>query len=169
MKYHKKIWLDLCHYLANQTLDDLTKYVFFKLLCEWLIKNMKSFGEELWKLYRFEAYVNYEPSDYPMECSDDSVKQTIDRITKLEPSSMNAIAMIIRDILWDLVAYKSDIECSNCGDDDFRVLYDEKLKQLVLSCDLCGWSQYYDGRKWLGDYFLVPAKFAELKANGYIK
>lgn len=169
MKNHEKVWLDFCQFLSNKAGNDLTKYYFYQLICGWLANNINSFGDELWKLYNFKVYIEYDPSDYPIESSDNRVQNTIDRVCNLKPSSIDAIAMIVRDLLWDMVAYKSDIECPNCGDDDFRVLYDIKHKQIVLSCDLCGWSQFEDGKNWQGDNCLVPAKVSELKASSYLE
>ena len=168
MKRHKIIWFELCEMLSKPQAVLLSKASLYASLSTWLEANIGTFGPEISAVYGFDSYVNYDPSDYPTESCEFSAQEIIHRIISLEPSSLDSVAMIIRDTLWDLIAYKSNRECLNCGDDDFRVLYDGNLDRFVMSCDLCGCSVFDDGSQWLGDPELKPANVRQLKANGYL-
>lgn len=168
MKSHIKIWQDFLERVSKLQTGDLTKKIFFEFLCSWLLNNTKAFGSDVWLSYKFESLVSCKPADYAIEYSEGSVGEAISRLKRLEPSSTGSIAMTLRDVLWDMLAYKCDVECSNCGDDDFRVLLGKGSKIVVLSCDNCGWAQFESGKRWSEDSSLIPANNSELGLAGYL-
>lgn len=168
MKKHVKIWQGFNEFLFNCGIEALTKEQLFKIICKWVSNQEINLGSELCELYALNSYIRCNPFEYPIESSDDDVSHMLGRISRFKPSSVDSILMFIRDILWNMIAYKSSIECSNCRDDDFRVLYDEKLNKIVLCCDLCGYSELENGDVWCSDSNLVPAKTVQLKNYGYI-
>ncbi len=169
MKSHISVWREFCDHLNSLQTDSLSKQDLFSCTCEWLAKNSGCFGEDIWRIYGLDIMLKVSPSDYPVKYSEDTVDQTVSGWKALKPSSIDSIAMTVRDILWDMLAYKSKVECPNCGDDDLRVLFDKQGKVNVLCCDLCCWSQFESGEKWSGKQNLVPANISQLMVSGYLR
>lgn len=163
----QKLWANFCGYLGDKK-DSLTELLLFQYICEWLINNSKMFSGMVWDDYQFDTYLKYLPSEYVMKLSEERLEQLINRMMLFSPSSLDSMAMMLRNILWDMVAFKSKVMCPNCGDDEMRVLYDVEEGVVILSCDLCCWSQYENGEKWEGSGKLVPSKVSQLKKSNYL-
>jgi transcription elongation factor Elf1 len=63
------------------------------------------------------------------------------------PRSYERPIVKVRDILWELLVFKSNSECSCCNDDNFRVMIDKKKTELFFTCDRCGCIQDIMGNK----------------------
>jgi len=67
-------------------------------------------------------------------------------ILRPEINSVEELIVKVSEIMWNLLVFKSDIECDNCKDDFFRVLTNKNEDKLYLSCDLCGNLKGYKGK-----------------------
>jgi len=70
-----------------------------------------------------------------------------------------------RDLLWELLAFKSNINCSICGDDDLRVLSNKNEEKLHLCCDLCGNHTNLEGEPVTSDVILFPAPYQVIQSS----
>jgi hypothetical protein len=156
--------------LNELDVKNLTKQEFYTALVEWLRchqkdfqkKTRKNLKENLWTSFGLDEYVSLDPLLYRVESAEDSVQEHVDAFNNWQPHSQESIAMVVRGILWDMVAFKTETQCPNCKDDDLRALFDPDTEEIILSCDLCCWAQSRYGKKWSGSHNLVPANKDQL-------
>jgi len=148
--------------LNELNLNGIEEECFYSAISSWLTENRKAFRDNIWETYGLGQLSELNPTLFKVECLEGSVDEHIRRFNNLEPSSLDSIAMIIRDILWDMVAFKTQVQCPNCQEDDFRALLEPKSEEVILSCDLCCWSQSLNGNKWSGSSNLIPANKGQL-------
>ncbi len=171
MRKMMNVWNKL---IEKIEIDDIkTNLDLYKIIKEWLIENKTKYFKNVYSDYDLDFFISLNPDDYAIDFSECSVEDSLTRIEKFEPRTIDNIVMITRDILWGMVAYKSKVECPNCTEDDFRVLYEQDTMKIVLSCDLCGWAQFEDGECFMakqGDsnQKLLPLKMEQLKGK-YVK
>jgi len=75
---------------------------------------------------------------------------------------------ILRDVLWELLVYKTDIQCSNCLEDRYRAMMDNETLQVYLSCDFCGKVTNLTGTKIILDKHLIPANKESLYSSNIL-
>lgn len=155
-------WKSFCSIFNELDVSTIDAKHFYSAISSWLIKNRKMFDDDVWKIYGLGKLSELNPSLYKVECLEGSVAESIDRWNNTQPSSQNSIAIIIRDALWDMAAFKTNIQCPNCQDDDLRALLEPDSKEIILSCDLCCWSQSSSGNEWSGSQNLIPANKDQL-------
>jgi len=162
MSSHKQLWDTFTTFLRSIELKNTSTVQFVSCLIGWLLSNRRAFPEESWNLYGLDQLTSIDCDRYEVEFTEESLHSTISRLVKQSPSSKDSITMIIRDVLWDCIVHKSEVECPNCGDDDLRVLVDSESREIVLACDICSWSQSKNGNKYVGDKKLRIAERSEL-------
>ena len=158
-----KIWKSFCNSVVSKENNIHSNQLLFLTITEWLKKNTRYFKNDEYSIYGLDAMTNVNPHDYPSDFYEESISDTILRIKLFNPTKTDNIAMIIRNILWNIIVYKSSKLCPNCKDDELRVLYDSNIKSVVLACDLCTYTENKDGKKWKGKCILTPAKIEFIK------
>ena len=167
-KKHIALWIDFREALAKSIHNGSTKAELFKVLVQWLSSHKQAFQKRLWAIYQLDTYVDYDPFLYPLDLSEETVKQIVDRAYRFEPLSSEGIILFIRDALWDMVAYLTNNSCIYCGRYNVRVLFDELNDMPILSCDLCGLSYFESGERWREPHYLIPTTTLNLRRFGYI-
>lgn len=162
MSLHNRQWNSILSMLNELDIKKLTKQEFYAAISKWLVSNKNAFKEQLWTSYGLDKLSSLDPSLFNVESSEGSIEENISRLNNLQPSSQDSIVVIIRDILWDMAAFKTDIRCPNCKDDDLRALLDPDTESIILSCDLCCWSQSNSGTQKLECQNLIPANKLQL-------
>ena len=146
-----RLWSGLISSLMDCVGSD-DKEGYFQAIAGWTIKHRRDFEPSIWHDYGLEMLANLRPRDYPIALSDQDVSDDIDRLSSMQPTSTDNIAMLLRDRLWNLVTFRSNVECPSCGDEDLRFLFAPSATppSLILTCDQCAWTQFRDGREWDG-------------------
>ncbi|UAA37615.1 hypothetical protein KIH87_12935 [Paraneptunicella aestuarii] len=158
----KKVWNSFCREIEKLNSDTATIEELFTAITRWLSNNKKSFPEDIWSIYKLDFYTELDVREYYLGVSEDSVSLLIERLRKITPHSVDRVAMIVRDVLWDCSTFKTHIQCPNCKDDDLRIMVNEIDNKIVLACDICLWAQFEDGKQVRGQKKLRPAKKFEI-------
>ncbi len=161
------LWKNFLRELNEFKDKEVSKIDFFNFIVKWLRDNKKGFQKREWESYKLDNYLNYDPSIYKIESSELDIGDCINSWNLTTPSSKITIAMFLRDALWDLIVFKIELECINCGDFCAEIMFDDEEEIIVLSCVQCDYSQDKKGEKWSKHYHLVPANKLQLELHGY--
>lgn len=164
----RKLWSSLTERLSRLP-DNAAKAEYGSALAEWVRENRIKIGSDLLARYGLDRLTVLSFDEFPVEDADLNVAVERTNVSKQRPSSVEVIAMLVRDQIWNIIAFKTRIECLNCGEDKLRALIDPGTDDaLVLACDLCGWAQDERGRPWRGQPGCRPAKTSELRGRGFL-
>lgn len=164
-----RIWSNLRRILEALP-RPLSKRRYFGALAKWIKEDSTLLGTQTATQYGLDWLSTLEPEDYPVELAGMVVSEEIASLIRQEPTTLDTIAMFMRDQLWPLATFKTSTECPNCGEDELRVLVDSvPPRELVLACDSCGWAQNDEGRKSDVKGTCRPATIAELRARGFTR
>lgn len=162
------IWASLMSTLSALN-GEATRTVYYRTIAGWIRDHESDIPGEVWESYGLATLADLCVDEHAIEFSEQEVSADIARLREFEPKSMDNIAMLLRDRLWNMAAFKTDRDCPSCGDDELRVLFDQDSvpPRHVLACDTCGWAQWPDGRKWTGRPTVRPATLRELEEGGF--
>lgn len=73
----------------------------------------------------------------------------------------------IRDLLWLLLTYKTDIQCARCDEDEMRVLATKDQATIFLSCDRCGFITNHQGESISKTEILYPLSYKKAIELGF--
>lgn len=130
----RKIYLDI---------NNLSSYRnYYNALRLWVKKNSKYFDKEIQSQTRLKILLDLDLDKYLVSSPDLSLDMEKKRMDNIDLSSINIMLMIICDTLWDMVTIRSEKNCLNCGDGDFRYIkvnWDEHSDgKIILECSICG-------------------------------
>lgn len=128
-----------------------------QLLQSWLKAHLADWSAQLCERWGLERLAAMDLSRFPIEESSLEPDEEIRQLTSVQPTSMELLAMRLRDIFWAGITIESAVVCPRCSETLLRVLEDPDSESLVLSCDLCAWSQTTQGTPWKGAFPLQPA------------
>jgi hypothetical protein len=83
-------------------------------------------------------------------------------VRRLHPRNERAAVADLHELGWDLVTIRSSRRCPQCEEGYLQPLLDPESGEIILSCDLCSWSETMDGQEWNGPSQLVPAPTSKL-------
>lgn len=63
------------------------------------------------------------------------------------PVKLDQAVAIVSEILWELVAFKSERNCKLLRNDNLRVLTDASRKEIIFCCDRCSYTENMEGIK----------------------
>lgn len=95
----------------------------------------------------YDLYIRYFECIDVLDYRYSEVWFNIDNVIKydlLNPkqNDIESIASSCKDVLWELVAFKSNIECIVCEIENYRVLTDQNRGNVFLVCDNCLHAQH---------------------------
>jgi len=128
-----------------------------QLLQRWLKAHLADWSAQLRERWGLDRLAAMDLSRFPIEDSSLDPDEEVRQLTAVRPTSMELLAMRLRDIFWAGVTIESTVVCPRCSETQLRVLEDPDSDSLVLSCDLCAWSQTTQGKPWKGPVPLQPA------------
>ncbi|MEN7550420.1 hypothetical protein AAG747_21050 [Rapidithrix thailandica] len=156
----------------EQQRDELNRESLLIILFDWIRGIKKIKDSKVQNLYHeYLAYFE-EVSDLdgilnikPWYSLQELIEYDILKSTEL---SFERPIVKVRDVLWELLVFKSDKECPCCGDDNLRAMTYKGQKELFFCCDICGCIVDEDGGRKEVDDKLYPAPFelVELKKIG---
>lgn len=88
-------------------------------------------------------------------------------IVKCKIDSVSRLIVKIRDLLWMLLVFKTDIQCSRCDEDEMRVLSGKDQSSLFLCCDNCGLISTVNGDPISVQEILYPITDQKIKEAGF--
>jgi hypothetical protein len=163
-----KLWSSLTKALSSLP-PAATAADYFSSLAAWVQEYSAELGPTLMKRYGLDALSSLNVGEFPTEYSQVEVEVEVRSLASQSPSSIEVVCMLVRDKLWELVAFKTAVPCPNCGEDELRALVDPGVvDRLVLACDFCGWAQLQDGTVWTGSPECRPATTCELARWGLL-
>lgn len=109
-------------------------------LLDWALKFKNSNDKVICDLYAdyFKYYERLNPYDYNFDEKWYDLDELLDKILDTDTNDYRRPIVIVRDILWEIIAFKTDILCENCDQDEYRLFEClQNSKNLVLCCDNC--------------------------------
>jgi len=102
-------WRDICSMLKNFEELSGSSQDLYSAFCKWLRDNRNHFDKKTWEAYGFDKYISLNPSLYVAEFTEGTVKDNVERFARNKPNSIDTLGMFIRDILWDIIVFKTNI------------------------------------------------------------
>lgn len=128
-----------------------------EFLQQWLKSHLMSWSGDLRERWGLDEFAELDLSNYLIEESSLDPEEEVRQLKSVPPTSMELMAMRIRDIFWAGITVEATITCPRCGEAQLRILEDPPSDAIVLSCDLCAWSQTSHGEPWHNARYLKPA------------
>lgn len=163
-KLARQLWTDLAQQLGALE-RPATVQGLVQVVLAWTRKHLVRFGP-LAARYGLDDLVCCDPAAQPIEYSDMSAEEEIERFGAVPAASLEALAMRVRDLLWGVLVYRTHRQCPRCDGDRLRALHGETTG-VVLSCDACGFACDADGNEWTdaGEEKLRPMATTDLKVH----
>ena len=77
-------------------------------------------------------------------------------LLKSTPETLESAAVVARDILWEIVAFKTDRDCKVLPVDNLRILTDEQKQDVFFCCDVCFYTEDINGIRVEIDSIVYP-------------
>ncbi len=142
---------------------DSTRETQLMHLQQWLANNIKSWSKSIRRDWSLDDYSLIRLPDYPTEESTLNLREEFLRLQAVPPTTLDQLAMRVRDIFWQGLTTLSDTTCARCGVLPLTRLEEPVSHMVVLSCDNCCWSQTLNGARWTGGVRLQPASRQTLR------
>jgi len=123
----------------------------------WLKAHLANWSVELRNRWGLNELSDIELGAYPIEDASLDPEEELRQLNAVPPTSMENLAMRIHDIFWVGITVESTVTCPRCGELQLLVLEDPRSSEIVLSCDLCAWTQTSTGEPLHGAPHLKPA------------
>lgn len=137
-------------YDRKETLLNFENY--YIALVSWVKENMNILRDDIENEKRLLVLLDINPHDYVVENPELSLSLESKRLGSRQFETIAEMLMSIDGTLWDMVTIGSGKDCPNCIDDELRyVIAEDKssnLKEVILECDTCGWTEHMNGKKW---------------------
>jgi hypothetical protein len=163
----KQLHLDLSQRLEELS-EDLSTSRLLECLQDWLRQELGNFSSETVQRYRLAEFATIELGRYPRQRSTMNPAEEIRRLIAVSPSSMETLAMFLRDVLWAGITVSSGVWCPNCDCAELVTNFDETSQKIVFACDRCIWAQTPEGAPLGPDCHLVPATNIVLEQFGAV-
>jgi hypothetical protein len=133
------------------------RLAFLEQVAAWARSHRDACRTETLEQLGLDRLLELDLARYPTGSSALDPADELASLRRAPAPSRDALAMRLRDILWQGVTVESAATCpvvpSAFG---LRVLVSSVGDQIVLSCDSCSWAQGPDGRLWTGESSVVP-------------
>jgi len=119
------------------------------ILCvqRWLRMNMHHWDETSWRAFALGELSTLNPRSYPANPDRIPAEDQVRAIQRVSHTSWTSMSSFARDLIWNIIALESTIECPSCAQTQLRVLQSRSTGAVVLECNQCDWSQYVDGSR----------------------
>lgn len=122
--------------------DNLDAYSLLKILLDWTQEIKKIKDIQIQKLYKdyFSYYetLNIEEIFYTDNIVWYSLEEIIQySIIQAKVDSYQWAIVHTRNIIFNLLVFKSDKDCPCCHDDNLRVFVEINSEKLIFECDIC--------------------------------
>jgi len=163
----KQLHLDLSQRLEELS-EDVSTSRFLECLQDWLRQELGKFSSETVQRYQLAELATIEFERYPLQRSSMNPTEEVRRLIAVSPSSMETLAMFLRDVLRAGITVSSGVWCPNCDSAELVTNFDEISQKIVYACDRCIWAQTPEGSPLGADCHLVPATKIVLEQFGAV-
>lgn len=133
----------------------------------WLRDNIAAFDPALRERYGLSRMCELDLARMPVGCTGMDARSEIQQLRRVSPSTSEALAMRLRDLIGSGVIVRSNRQCPNCGQDGLAVL-EADTSGLVYACNFCNWAEDERGQRWSGGSALVPPDTETLQRHGLL-
>lgn len=85
------------------------------------------------------------------------------RILKKTPSKIDYLIVDVRDLLNEIIVFKSNRECKQFYHENLRVFTDKESTKLYFCCDACSYAEDFDGITLNVESVLIPATAQQIR------
>jgi hypothetical protein len=130
-----------------------------RMLLQFLRECSEVLDEEPFVGYGLKQFAALHAEDHPIEFTSSSeaeVRHLMAIIRSSRHKKVDAISMLLRDILEQLLVVESDRDCPRCGSGGMGIFKSGSDGRLALMCKHCGHGVYLDGSKMAVGALAVP-------------
>lgn len=165
---YKKIWSQF-QKMVLELPNDATLAEFLDTITEWFLSVHKRIDKQILHDYKtVELLYNISKINYPIGKTEASIDELRNRVGSYKPFSEDAMVMFLRNILWDLLVVRSTKECPRGDGVELCYLYDSGINEIILMCDICGWTQKVNGEQYESQNNLTIPTIEVLKNGGFM-
>lgn len=146
-KSFQRQWFQFVDGLPTET---LTAIELLRVLLLFVRECSDALGEEPFLAYGLKQFATLHAEDYPIEFTSSSeaeVSHLMAVIRRSKHKKIDGIAMLLRDILEQLLVVESDRDCPRCASSGMGIFKSGIDGRLALMCKHCGHGIYLDGSK----------------------
>ena len=136
MKNCTKQWIDIKLKLDDAAIT--TNIELLNFFMQWFEKTWFNQPQSISYMEDVKRLLLYNPQNYPINCTCDPVEDTIRRIMNLNFTKCSELTMVVYNLLWDMLAYKSEESCPRCIFPALRYLEVSESGEPVMECEQCG-------------------------------
>lgn len=130
-----KLWDSFLETVSDK--NNLSDYkTYYSVIVQWTKKHMYCFTPEIIADNNLDFLLSIDINEYVTENPDIKLMDEYERLKKLNPNKRSESAMLISDILREMITVKSGIDCPECNNEMIFCTGDNKI---FLSCDVCGY------------------------------
>lgn len=140
-------WFRFLEGFPNETLPAIE---LLRVLLQFLRECSEALSEEPFLAYGLKQFATLHAEDYPIEFTSSSeaeVSHLMAVIRRSKNKKVDGIAMLLRDILEQLLVVESDRDCPRCASGGMGIFKSGLDGRLALMCKHCGHGIYLDGSK----------------------
>ncbi len=155
-------WFRFLDGFPNETLPAIE---LLQVILQFLGECTEALSDEPFLTYGLKQFATLKPEDYPIEFTSSSeaeVSHLMAVIRRSKHKKVDSIAMLLRDILEQLLVVESDRECPQCMSGGMGIFKSGLDGRLSLLCKHCGHGIYLNGSR-MEDGALVVATSADLR------
>lgn len=135
-----KLWDSFLEMVSDK--NNLSDYkTYYSAIVQWTKEHMNFFTPEMIESNDFDFLLGLDTNEYVTENPDIKLTDEYERLKKLHPDKRSESAMVINDILMEMIIVKSDIDCPYCTYSElafYTAEYYSGIKKTVLLCNCCG-------------------------------
>ncbi|MDE6780632.1 MAG: hypothetical protein K2J40_04135 [Ruminococcus sp.] len=129
-----KLWDSFLEMLSDR--NNLFDYrTYYSATVQWFKEHIYCFTPEIISINNLDFLLSLDIDGYITESPDIQLETEYERLKKLNPSSKHTVAMLIADILREMISIKSGTDCPVCGNEMIYAVDNRNF----LSCDICGY------------------------------
>ena len=153
---------------VEQNRSNITPRKIYLMLLNWGFSLKGSNDGDIKKMFQdyFTYFENIDTDNYAFEASWYDFEELIDiDLLNNQVINFDNVVVVVRDILWEIIAFKTDRDCKVLPIDNLRLLTNSDKNALFFCCDVCGYTENIEGEKITVNEILYPATMSQIIRN----
>jgi len=169
-QFYLKSFFQLQDKIAMQGKDISPRYLYDELL-NWgrLLSDSKNLSIKNLHTDYFLYFDGLDLADYFFQPLWYNLNDIVENdFLKIKPRELKNAVVVVRDMIWELVVFKSNRECKILPNNCMRVFTDKLKEQLFFCCDMCDYTEDINRKEVLINRLLLPATIQHIRRNNIL-